>query len=73
MWNTEEIWRLVDAKQDDFIALSDRVWEIPELCYGEFKSCAEHAAMLEAQGFRITRDVAGILPRSWANLGKMVR
>lgn len=60
MRNDEEIWRLVDAKQDDFIALSDRVWETPELCYAEFKSCAEHTAMLEAQGFRVTRDVAGI-------------
>ncbi len=60
MQNTEEIWRLVDAKQEAFIALSDRVWETPELCYAEFKSCAEHTAMLEAQGFRVTRDVAGI-------------
>jgi aminobenzoyl-glutamate utilization protein B len=60
MRNTEEIWRLVDAKQDEFNALSDRVWEIPELCYGEFKSCAEHTAMLEAQGFKVTRNVAGI-------------
>jgi aminobenzoyl-glutamate utilization protein B len=60
MQNTEEIWRLVDAKQDDFIALSDRVWETPELCYSEFQSSAEHTAMLEKQGFRVTRDVAGI-------------
>jgi aminobenzoyl-glutamate utilization protein B len=60
MQNTEEIWRLVDAKQDDFIALSDRVWETPELCYAEFASSAEHTAMLEKQGFRVTRDVAGI-------------
>ena len=60
MQNSEEIWRLVDAKQDEFNALSDRIWEIPELCYGEFKSCAEHTAMLEAQGFRVTKNVAGI-------------
>src|SRR6202453_2582539 len=60
MQNTEEIWRLVDAKQDAFNALSDRVWEIPELCYGEFKSCAEHTAMLREQGFRVTENVAGI-------------
>lgn len=60
MQNAEEIWRLVDQHQDDFIALSDRVWEIPELCYGEFKSCAEHTAMLEAKGFRVTHNVAGI-------------
>ncbi len=60
MRNTEEIWRLVDAHQDEFIALSDRVWEMPELCYGEFQSCAEHTAMLETQGFRVTKNVAGI-------------
>lgn len=60
MRNDEEIWRLVDARRDDFIALSDRVWEIPELCYAEHQSCAEHTALLEAQGFRVTRDVAGI-------------
>jgi aminobenzoyl-glutamate utilization protein B len=60
MQNTEEIWRLVDVNRDDFIALSDRVWDSPELCYAEFRSCAEHTAMLEAKGFRVTRDVAGI-------------
>jgi aminobenzoyl-glutamate utilization protein B len=60
MRNTEAIWRLVDAHQDDFIALSDRVWDIPELCYAEFRSCAEHTSMLQAKGFRVTRDVSGI-------------
>src|ERR1700752_2776770 len=60
MQNTEEIWRLVDTKKDDFEALSDRVWGTPELCYGEFQSCAAHTEMLEAQGFRVTKDVAGI-------------
>jgi aminobenzoyl-glutamate utilization protein B len=60
MRNTEEIWRLIDTKKDDFEALSDRVWGMPELCYGEFQYCAEHTAMLEKQGFRVTRDVAGI-------------
>src|ERR1700688_2342460 len=60
MRNTEEIWRLVDAHQKDFIALSDRVWEMPELCEAEAKSSPEHTAMLEAQGFRVTQNVAGI-------------
>ncbi len=60
MQNTEEIWRLVDANQEPFIALSDRVWGMPELCYGEVRSCAEHTAMLEQQGFRVTKNVADI-------------
>ena len=60
MKNAEEIWSLVDAKERPFTQLSDRVWGMPELCYGEFRSCTEHTATLERQGFRITKDVAGI-------------
>jgi aminobenzoyl-glutamate utilization protein B len=60
MKNAEEVWSLVDAKERPFTQLSDRVWGMPELCYGEFRSCAEHTATLERQGFRVTKDVAGI-------------
>ena len=60
MRNSETIWQLVDAKADPFIGLSDRVWDMPELAYGEHRSCAEHTALLEREGFRLTRDVAGI-------------
>src|SRR3984885_10826864 len=60
MQNSEDIWRLVDAKKADFEALSDRIWGMPELCYGEVRSCAEHTAMLEQHGFRVTKNVAGI-------------
>ncbi len=60
MQNTEEIWRLVDAKKERFAALSDRVWDTPELAYAEHRSVAEHIAMLEAEGFRIIRNLAGI-------------
>ena len=40
MQNSEEIWRLVDANKDEFEALSDRVWDMPEIAYDEFRSCA---------------------------------
>lgn len=60
MQNSEEIWRRVDDKKEEFIALADRVWDMPELCYTETKSCAEHISMLEQQGFRITKNVADI-------------
>ncbi len=60
MQNTEDIWNRVDAKSDAFIALADRVWGMPELLYTEFRSAAEHAAMLREQGFRLTENVAGI-------------
>src|SRR4051794_5337200 len=60
MQNTEEIWRLVDAKKSEFEDLSDRVWHMPELAYTETRSCAEHTAMLREQGFRVTEKVADI-------------
>ena len=60
MQNSEAIWQLVDARRDAYEALSDRVWETPEIAYTEIRSVAEHRAMLEAEGFRITNDVAGI-------------
>jgi aminobenzoyl-glutamate utilization protein B len=58
--NVERIWTLVDAKREPFQGLSDRVWATPEIAYTEHKSVAEHIAMLQAEGFRITEDVAGI-------------
>ena len=60
MQNSEAIWRHVEKKRDDYIGLSDRVWGMPELAYGEHRSVAEHIAQLEKEGFRITKDVAGI-------------
>ncbi len=60
MQNTEQIWRLVDARKDAFTDMSDRIWGMPELAYSETRSCAEHTAMLEREGFRVTSEVAGI-------------
>jgi aminobenzoyl-glutamate utilization protein B len=58
--NAEKIWQLVDARKDAYEALSDRVWEMPEIAYTEYRSVAEHRAMLEEEGFRITENLAGI-------------
>lgn len=60
MQNEEQVWRIVDAKRPDYTALSDRVWGMPELCYNEHRSAAEHRAMLEREGFRVTAGIAGI-------------
>ena len=60
MQNAEPIWSLVDAKREEFVALSDRVWGMPETCYTEHRSVAEHTAELRRQGFQVTENVAGI-------------
>jgi aminobenzoyl-glutamate utilization protein B len=70
MQNSEQIWQIVDDKSPDYIALSDRVWGMPELAYGEHRSVAEHLAQLQKEGFRITRDVAGIPTAVMAEAGE---
>ncbi len=60
MQNSDIIWDNVDRHREAFIGLSDRVFDTPETLYGEFRSVAEHRAMLAEQGFRITDDAAGI-------------
>ncbi len=70
MRNTEEIWTHVDTRSADYIALADRVWGMPELAYGEHRSTAEHLAMLQQEGFRITQNVAGIPTALMAEAGE---
>jgi hypothetical protein len=60
MDNRSDIWRGVDAIKPRFIALSDKIWAMPEVCYTEARSAAEHLAELRHQGFRITENVAAI-------------
>ena len=58
--NLPLVWDFIDRKKEVFTELADRVWETPETCYMETLSAAAHREMLEAQGFRITGNVAGI-------------
>ena len=47
-----------DRHREAFIGLSDRVFDVPETLYNEYRSVAEHTAMLHAQGFRVTEGQA---------------
>jgi aminobenzoyl-glutamate utilization protein B len=60
MDNRNAVWREVDRAKERLIAMSDRVWGMPEVCYTEARSAAEHVAELRHQGFRVTERVAGI-------------
>ena len=60
MNDSRDVWQLVDDKRDAFIALSDRIWAMPEISYTETRSAAQHAAELERHGFKVTQGVAGI-------------
>ena len=60
MRNSDPVWTHVDERRERYNAMSDRIWDKPEIAYDEYASVEEHAAMLAAEGFRVTRDVAGI-------------
>lgn len=65
----DEIARRVDQKSADYCALSDRIWAMPELAFEEHRSVAEQIAMLEAEGFRITRNLGGMATAFVAEYG----
>src|SRR5919205_466788 len=63
------IARRTDDKRETYTTLSDRVWELAELRFQEVKSVAAQIAVMEREGFRITRDVAGIPTAFMAEAG----
>lgn len=65
----DEIARRVDAKSAAYCDLSDRIWATPELAFEEHRSVAEQIAMLEAEGFRITRNLGGMATAFVAEFG----
>ena len=60
MRNIHPVWQAVERHAPDLCGLADRVWGTPETLYAEFRSCAEHTAMLRQKGFRVTESVAGL-------------
>ncbi|MCG8158173.1 amidohydrolase [Brenneria goodwinii] len=56
----EEICGLIAAKRQQFCTLSDAIWDTPELNYEEYRSSAQHEAVLKAEGFRLTTGIAGM-------------
>lgn len=57
---TEQIARCADRKAATYTELSDRIWGMPELRFEEHRSVEEHIQALEAEGFSIERNLAGI-------------
>lgn len=60
MKNSDEIWRCVDERSAAYFTLSDAIWDRPELNYAERHAAEAHAAMLEAEGFAVSRAICGL-------------
>lgn len=50
----------IESNKDQFIALSDKVWERPEIFFEEHESSAYICEALEEAGFRVEKGVAGL-------------
>ncbi len=50
----------LDQGQAVFIDMADRIWREPEVAWREFEASQLQADYLEAQGFHVTWDVAGL-------------
>ena len=53
-------YHTVDAKKDEILALSDKIWEYAELSMLETKSTAAYVALLKQEGFRVEENLCGI-------------
>ncbi|WP_414475984.1 amidohydrolase [Microvirga sp. M2] len=66
----QEILTEVMQRSGSGAALSDEIWSYAELGYQEHRTVAAQIAWLEAEGFRIERNVAGISTAFWAEAGE---
>lgn len=55
MLNTDIVSECFDEKRQTFYDISDLIWDHPELAFKEYTAADAHAALLEAEGFRVTR------------------
>jgi len=68
--NYPEIWDHVTQKQARCFALSDMVFDCPELNFAEEQACLAHETVLREEGFSVARGVAGLPTALMAEAGK---
>ena len=58
--NKQDVIHWLETNQKPFTDLSDAIWDRPEMGYREFFASKAQADFMEAQGFRVEKDVAGM-------------
>jgi len=67
--NKKAVMASVEAKFEQLTELSDKIWAYEEIAFQETQSSKALADYAEAQGFRVTRGVAGIPTAFTAEFG----
>ena len=60
MLDKKRLYELIDARDKEFEAISDFVWEHPETCFMEKESTQCQLEQMKQEGFKITTPVAGM-------------
>ena len=56
----ERLYDEIQARSDEFIAISDRIWEYAELSLNEYKSAACYIDFLKQEGFDVRENAADV-------------
>ena len=56
----KKLYNIIEEKASLLTGLSDKIWEYAELSMLEYKSAAEYAAVLKAEGFTVQEQLCGI-------------
>lgn len=56
----QELYQSVEAKKEEILTLSDKIWEYAELSMLEIKSTAAYVALLKQEGFQVEENLCGI-------------
>lgn len=59
----------IGQRKDTFIQLSDQLWRVPEIAFEEEQSADYLCQALEAEGFHVEKDVAGLETAFIASFG----
>ncbi|MCG3260709.1 MAG: amidohydrolase, partial [Candidatus Heimdallarchaeota archaeon] len=70
MTNFTDIIQWIDANQQRFIDISDKIWEYAEIRFEEVKSAKLQIEVLEEEGFEVTKGVADMPTAFVASYGK---
>ena len=65
----ERYLNVIDEKHEDLEAVADFLWDHPETSYEEHEAVRILTGVLEQNGFRVTRDLAGIPTAFRADFG----
>ena len=56
----EELYQIIEAKKEEILSLSDKIWDYAELSMLEVRSTKAYVELLKAEGFRVEENLCGI-------------